>query len=265
MRRTTPLLNRSAQSKLVFLMLLCLVLGQFTQAQVNVRDSILRVPMFTISAAYQVPGGDLSDRFGANGNIGFHFYQKETSNFIWGGGFEFLFGEKVKEDTILNIISTSNEQVIDGFGQYAALSFFERGFKVSAYAGKIIPIFDYNQNSGLMITLGAGFLQHKIEIQNPEQRAPQLNKEYKRGYDRMTNGFCITEFIGYMHLDNKRRVNIYGGFEFTQAFTQNRRSWNFDSRSADTAGRIDLLSGFRLGVVIPMYPKRGRTDIYFYD
>lgn len=259
------MLMKSTAQKQLAIVLFILVLSQYSQAQVNVRDSLLRVPMFTISAAYQAPGGDMADRFGANGNIGFHFYQKEESNFIWGGGIEFLFGENVKEDTILNIISTSTGQVIDGFGQFAAISFFERGFKVSAYGGKIIPIFSYNQNSGLMLTLGAGFLQHKIEIQNPEQRAPQLSKEYEKGYDRMSNGFSVTEFIGYMHLDNKRRVNIYGGFEFTQAFTQNRRSWNFDSRSADTAARVDLLNGFRLGVIIPMYPKRGRTDLYFYD
>lgn len=248
-----------------FIVLFVLMFSQFSQAQVNVRDSTLRVPMFTISGALQIPGGDLANRFGTNGNIGFYFNQKEQSNFIWGGGFEFIFGENVKEDTILNIISTSTGQVIDGFGQFAAVSFFERGFKVNAFAGKIIPIFDYNKNSGLMLTAGVGFLQHKIEIQNPEQRAPQLSKEYERGYDRMSNGICFTEFIGYMHLDNKRKLNFYGGFEFTQAFTKNRRSWNFDARAADTSSRVDLLSGFRVGLVIPMYPKRGRTDLYFYD
>ena len=50
-------------------------------------------------------------------------------------------------------------------------------------------------------------------------------------------------------------VNFYGGFEFTQGFTKNRREMNFDTGQKDDLARLDMLFGFRLGWVFPIYKR----------
>jgi hypothetical protein len=114
-----------------------------------------------------------------------------------------------------------------------------------------------------MLTAGGGIMQHKIHIVNSGNTAPQLDDEYKKGYDRLTNGFALTEFVGYKHLSRNRVWSFYGGIEFTQAFTVSRRDYNFDTMSADEAGRFDQLLGFRIGWVFPLYGRQPK-EFYYY-
>jgi hypothetical protein len=92
---------------------------------------------------------------------------------------------------------------------------------------------------------------------------PQLTGNYKKGYDRLTNGLAINEFIGYQMLSTNKRVNFYFGFEFTQGFTQSRRDFDFDTRSADTQKRFDSLMGIRAGWILPFYVGKGAAEIYY--
>ena len=58
-------------------------------------------------------------------------------------------------------------------------------------------------------------------------------------------------------------VNFYGGLDFYQGFTKSRRSWDYSLMRADTENRIDLLSGFRIGWILPLY-KQGSRKKYYY-
>jgi hypothetical protein len=122
----------------------------------------------------------------------------------------------VKENDILNNYLTSDGNIIDGNGEYSNILLYERGYKFDIKIGKIFPIIGPNKNSGLLATLGFGFIQHKIKIDTPNNSIPYLEGEYSKGYDRLCNGFALTEFLGYMHFSNKRMVNLYGGLECTQ-------------------------------------------------
>lgn len=110
---------------------------------------------------------------------------------------------------------------------------------------------------------GAGLLQHKIRIETIGNTVPQLDKEYKKGYDRLSNGLSLHEMIGYYHFGNKHLINFYAGFEFIQAFTENRRSYNFDEMKKDETKRVDLLFGIRAGWMLPVY-RRAPQKFYFY-
>lgn len=232
------------------------------KAQFNVRDSAVSFVMLGGTFAYQVPGGDLAKRFGNNFNVGGTFQWKTKKNWIFGIDGDFLFSDQVKEKNILDKISTSQGFIIGEDGYYADIFLYERGFMFSAKAGKIFPVIGPNPNSGLMATLGVGLLQHKIRIEDKGNTAPQLSDEYKQGYDRLTNGLSLTEFIGYVNFGNHRLVNFSGGFEFTQAFTKNRRDFNFDTMMKDDKSRLDLLFGIRVAWIIPLYKRMPREFYY---
>ncbi len=228
----------------------------------NIRDSSVSFLMIGGTFAYQMPGGDMADRFGNDFNVGGTFQWKTKKNWIFGIDGNFFFSDAVRESNILDKISTSQGYVIGEDGYYADVFLYERGFIFSGKAGKIFPVIGPNRNSGLMTTLGVGLLQHKIRIQDSGNTAPQLSDDYKKGYDRLTNGLSLTEFLGYVNFGSHRLVNFMAGFEFTQAFTKNRRSYNFDTMMRDDKSRLDLLFGFRVAWIIPLY-KRMPKEYYY--
>ncbi len=173
----------------------------------------------------------------------------------------YLFGEDVKEDGILDSIATVDGYIIDLEGKLADIRIFERGFTLHAQYGHLFPIKEIspNRNCGILVTFGVGMLQHKIRILDNGGRSPQLSGDYLKGYDRMTSGLSFSQFVGYWYMSNSRYVNFYFGFEAMQGITKSRRSWDYDLRSADTRQRTDLLWGFRAGWVIPLY-RRHKGD-----
>jgi hypothetical protein len=231
-------------------------------AQVSVEDSIIATPMFYGNFAQQLPRGMLSERFGTNSYIGAGFMNKTAKNWMYGVDFNFIFGGNVKERDILRNIDTPSGSVIDQHGALAEIRLFQRGYFSSVRFGRMFPVFGQNPNSGIFVLGGVGFLQHKIRIENPGNAAPQIYGEYKKGYDRLTNGFSTSQFIGYMFLSNNRLLNFFGGVEFVQGFTQSRR-FDFDNNSQDLTKRLDLLSGIKAGWIFPLY-KKVPNKFYYY-
>ncbi len=215
-------------------------------------------PMFSIAYQIQVPGGDLADRYGINSNIGGSFMYKHKSNLFIDITGNFIFGSNLKGDAvnIFDSILTSNDNIINEYGEYAKVITSERGFFMGGKIGYIIPgLFKNNPNSGIMISLGGGLLQHKIRIENDGNNAHQILVDYKKGYDKLTNGFSATQFVGVSYFGKQSLVNFYAGFEFYQAWTQSRRSYDFNYKGPDMLKRIDLLSGLKVGWIIPIYKR----------
>jgi hypothetical protein len=113
-----------------------------------------------------------------------------------------------------------------------------------------------------MLNIGGGMLQHKILIDNEDRNVPSISGDYKKGYDRLSNGFALREFIGYQFLSNYRLINFYAGVEFIQAWTKCRRIVNFDTMQRDLTKRHDLLIGIRVGWLLPIYNRM--PDEYYY-
>jgi hypothetical protein len=231
-------------------------------AQNQVRDSSLFNPHFSVSMAYQWPGGDLADRFGNSGSPGVGFHIKSRSNWYYGIQGNYIFGNRVNEPGLLSNLRTVNGEVLDDQGQIAVLFIQQRGFSVMLEGGKLIPVFGPNPNSGILLKGGVGLLQHRIRIEHQTNPIAQLEGEYEKGYDRLTNGLAVGQFVGYYHMSNNRLINFFAGIECQQAFTQNRRDFNFDTQTADTQQRFDLLLGIRAGWCLHLY--RRISDEYFY-
>ncbi len=234
--------------------------GQLSDYVINKGNGIL----VNLSYGAQMPGGDIKPRFGNNSNLGLGVeYIRDETNWIFGLEGYFIFGSNVKQD-VLATLRTPEGFIIGNDRNYANIQLRERGVYVGGLVGKIISFSETKKRSGLRLTLGAGLLQHKIRIQDdPDRSVPQLLGEYKKGYDRLSNGLAFNEFIGYQRLSENKRLNFYIGIELTQGFTQNRRDFNFDTEARDDAKRMDFLFGIRAGWVLPFYFGQSADEIYY--
>lgn len=224
-------------------------------------------PMWIIgpSVAFQSPGGDLGDRFGNNFALGLGAAYKFKSNWEVGIDGQFMFGSDVlNSEAILDGLLTANGNIINSSGGYADLRVFERGVYGDVNVSRIFNSLGVNENSGLKLTLGAGYMVNWIEFDNIGNDSPQILGEYTKGYDRLSGGIMLRESIGYLFLSSKRRINFQLSFELIQAFTTNLRGINYDTGLEDSDVKADLLYGIRLNWYIPIYQKSS-DNTYFFD
>jgi len=233
-------------------------------AQVSVHDSSIVVPMIYATYAYQFPGGDLAKRYGGNSSIGGGFMVKTKSNWLIAVEGNYLFGGTVKNgDSLVKGISTPQGYVINSNGFYAEIGYAERGYNLFLKFGKVFPVISRNPNSGPLVMVGAGFMQNKIRIHDGDNTAPQIAGDYKKGYDRLNNGFEMSASVGYLFLSDSRLINFFAGFEFMQSWTTFRREVNFDTGKHDGSTLSSQFYGIKVKWIIPMY-KRKPKDFYLY-
>lgn len=245
-------------------LLLLTLAASSLQAQVNVKDSAITAPIIYATYSYQFPGGDLADRFGSNSSIGGGFLVKTSGNWLIGAEGNYLFGGTVKDQqSMLVLVSTPEGQIIDANGMYGDVVLYERGFSVYGYFGKLIPVLSPNPNSGITITAGGGYLRNKIRVHNPNNTAPQLYGDYKKGYDKLNGGPAVSASIGYTYLSNSRLTNFSVSFEFIQAWTKRMRDYNFDLKGPDPESYSSQFFGIKACWFIPLY-KRKPKDFYLY-
>ena len=251
--------------KLFFPILIALLLFFIkpVSCQVSIKDKGITIPMIYAAYSYQFPGNDMKERFGGTSQLGPGFQVKTSSNWIIGAEFDFIFGSNVKNGfDILEDIMTSDGNIINGDGVPSVVALFERGYNFNVRFGKLFAVLSPNPNSGIVIMGGIGYLQHKISIQVENESAPQLKGDYKRGYDRLSGGFAINEFIGYMYLSNSRILNFMVGVEFFQSWTKSKREYLFDLMGPDKEKRFDTMIGPKLVWMIPLH-KRAPKEFYY--
>lgn len=241
------------------LAILSLFFSLLAKAQI---DSAIALPLIGIHFGGQIPSFDMANRFGPNLKAGGCFMYKTKKNLLFGAEFNYMFGRNVKED-VLKQLKTSDGFVIDNEGYPADLRVTERGIGIHGFIGYVLKVANPNPNSGIMVSFGAGYLQHKINVYDAQQKVAALKDELKYGFDRLSNGVSLSQFIGYLFLSENRMLNFYAGFECYQAFTTSVRKMNYDTGLPDTGRRFDMLTGFRVGWVLPLYKKK--PNDFYYD
>ena len=250
-------------TKVLFLTLFLIGLFSIGYAQrVSFKAESIGISALSVNAGIYVPKGDLSHRFGNNSSVGVNFNRKMANNWLYGFDLNYHFGNNINESNILDSIRNSKGHILTDGGYAGDVRLFQRGFSTYVKVGKLFPVIGPNENSGILITTGLGFLQHKIQIEVIENNIPELTDDFKKGYDRLSNGLALNEFIGYWHMSNQKTFNFYVGADFTQAFTQSRRSYDFFSQRQDLQKRKDYLIGLKFGLIIPLY-KRMPKEFYY--
>lgn len=213
--------------------------------------------------SYHFTGGDLNDRFGAfPGITGGLAYIFPSGKWSLTAQYTYRYGSNVKEDVLANLRNERGIVVgIDGFP--ADLFLRQR-----AYSGMIglNRLYRLNPNQNLfwlVVGGGVGYMQHWIRLQDDRNTAAQINGLYEYGYDRMTRGLSLHQYVGIQYLSSNKRVNFFAGIELVQGFTAGVRKWDFDRRSEPESNRIDLLNGIRVGWILPFY-LNVNTEVIFY-
>lgn len=241
--------------KSLYLLLLLTTFSSFGQEE---RE---RIPRIDFHYQFQIPGGDMKERFGSNSNIGGSFHLKNKHNVFYEFSGGFIFSKNVNDLSLVDGISTPEGVIFDVDGRSATLALFERGFHLGLGVGYVSSLLAKNEHSGIYAKIGTIFLQHKIRLEHQNHDIPSLDKDYSKGYDKLSNGMGLEEEIGYYYTDPKNLLNFRIALNYVHTTTAGRRSYNFDEKQADNSSRKDNLLGFKVSFAIPLTGRK--ADNYY--
>lgn len=212
-----------------------------------------------VNYSRQRPVGILSNRFGDNNSVGFTLSYKFSRNILIQGSINTMFGSIVNENSVFDTMIGNGGYLLDVNGNYAEVKMYERGYNWHFDIGKVFPLGKFDRNSGLLVSVGAGFLQHKIKYTFQRNVLPQLEGNYANGYDRLSNGLMLRGFVGYQRIAENKMFNFIAGLEFLNGHTKSRRTYDYDTRRSDKQARIDNLLGLKFGVMINIGDRQAGT------
>ena len=216
--------------------------------------------------SYHFTMADLRKEFGNNLSIGMDISLKTKSNWSIDFGFNYYFNGKVENKILDNTFKyvTADGIFITNSGKASSeIEVDFRGLSFHLQGGKIIPVSQKYRNSGIWIKLGIGVMQHYLYIKNPQEEVPAIGTEYRKGYDRLTLGFSLNQFIGYMHLTKKNLLCFYGGIEFYEIFAKRQREYDFNLMRKDDSKLFESLIGIKVGWIIPLYKHKPYAEFEY--
>jgi len=258
--------SRNIHLMKTFLLTFTLTLTYYTTfGQRHIKDSIIATPWIAVHYGLNNSKADLAQKFGNLNHLGTLAGYKTKKNWFYGLEGNFIYGNQVQLNGMFNHLLDAQGTVTDVNGDIGKVVVTARGFNTNLVIGKIIPFLSPNKNSGIFINAGIGFLAHRYRIDTQDQVIPQLELEYRKGYDRYSIGPNLSQFVGYSFMSNYGLVNFYGGFYAQQGFTKNQRTIFFDQPEipVSTKTMVDIQIGVKLGWLIPIYkrqPKEYYTD-----
>lgn len=217
-----------------------------------------------IAYTYQQPGGDLANRFGDMHQVGTAITLKSKRNWVAEAELGYQFGDQIREQNLFLFLTNSSGYIANTGGFPANYYLSERGLNMTIRGGKVFQLFESYPNTGIIATIGAGYYLHKLYINNKTNDIPTLTSDLQRGYDRLTGGFGMSGFLGWVFHSRNRFINFYAGVEYVQAYTYSLRKYNYDTRSSDTRQRLDAMTGFKFGWIIPIYLNSSEEDEFMF-
>lgn len=232
--------------------------GLFVTPKVETRKGLL----IALNGNLTIPAADFAKRFGVGYSFGPSVLYKTKKNWLFGAKADFIFGSRIKEDSFLINLQQSNGGIIGQNGIRSSLRVFERGYSIGLQAGKIFSFSPKQPDNGLMVLSAVGFIQHKILINDPNGNIAQIQDQYRRGYDRLANGWFVEQYAGYTYFGKNGLINFHIGLNLLVGFTQGRRDYLLDVRRPGTEKRTDIIWGLRGGWYIPVF-KRKSEEFFF--
>lgn len=228
----------------------------------NFKTDKLLVPSVTANFGVSLPMADLK-RYSGFSQAGASFLIKFKNNAILSAEGVTLFTNKHKGESPLQSILNSNGTITDGDGNPAQFAIGVRGMQLQVRGGYICSKFAHNPNSGITVSAGVIFFQSKYWIDQRGNNAHQIMNDYVKGYDKLSSGFGLSQFIGYTYYHNKNFWNVYAGIEFSEAWTKDRRDWDFALMKKNDVSYFDAAATFKIGWIIT-FIHREADEVYYF-
>ena len=232
--------------------------AQKLQEKISAVDSASLFVYTQFEFSYNIPLADLRKDFKNFLSVGTGINVKTKSNWIIGFTFNYQFEGKVRADVLeqefKHLVPAGANYFISNDGTATnEISVDYRGLQFTLMAGKVFCFTPRFRNSGLVLKAGIGVLQHYMHITNPNNKVLSLNEEYRKGYDRLTLGFSLYQFIGYQHLTKKNLLCFYGGIEVVENWAKRQRAYDFSLMGKDNNRYFESYIGFKVGWIVPLY------------
>ena len=231
----------------------------------SVRHGVL----LNINGGYDVPAGDMGKRFDNSWRLGPAVMYKTKSNWLMGARFDFITGRNVNEDSLMVNIRDKYEtgkrnlyEFINNSGQRIGVPVYQRGYAVGLTLGKIFSHSKDHPDNGFVEMTTVGFMQHKINIYDKDRTVEQLNDGLRKGYDRLTNGLFVGQYVGYVYFAQNKLINFSLGLDCMVGFTKGRRDFLYDVMRPDNANRLDVLIGIRGGWYLPIFSRKSEDLVF---
>jgi hypothetical protein len=225
--------------------------------------------LLMLNGGFDMPGADMAKRFDNSWRFGPGLTYKTKSNWLIGAKFDFIIGRNIKEDSLMINIRDkyeSNKQnlyeFINNDGQRIGVPVYQRGYSVGLSVGKIFSRSKDHPDNGFTILTSGGLVQHRINIYDKDKSVMQLRNDYIKGYDRLTNGFFVEQYVGYSYFARNKLVNFTIGLDVLVGFTKGRREYLYDVMRPDDAKRLDMLFGIRGGWIVPMFKRKSEEMMF---
>ncbi|MBL0911112.1 MAG: hypothetical protein IBJ09_01975 [Bacteroidia bacterium] len=228
----------------------------------NVRDTSVAITMVRPQAAFILPMGELMDRTGFFYTVGGSILTKTASQWMFGAEGCFYNGNIIREPGHLQNLLTSEGGLIAQSGEFGDVNRFFRGFSFSALFGRLFPVGKPNMNSGFYVTFGLGYIQHKIRTEVRGNNVWPLNGDYKKGYDRLSGGFMLSQFAGYQYINNKRTITFFAGLELNQALVKSYRGFNYDTQEIDNRWKFNGMFSVKGGWLFNIYHRKQTKEYW---
>lgn len=221
--------------------------------------------LFVPHVAFNSPGAELKERFGNFTSLGLAVDYKLKSNLVIGLDYDWFFSDNVKDNGIFSNIGGPSGNIIDENGDFAVIQLNMKGNYATVNVGYLLNLSKKEPNSGLLLSVGVGAMQHRIDIISSQVTIPQLNDEYEYGYDQLTYGFATKQYIGYQHLTEKNKYQFRIGVEYNQGFLQGRRTWDYDANISGLSKQFATTAVLKFGLVVPVFTKQAKDEEFFID
>ena len=217
--------------------------------------------LFFVGGGLNMPLADMADRFGTYGEISGGYQYMSSGNWIFGIDYGFHFGESVKEDALSSLRNTTGQIITTG-ERYGEIFQRMRGQYIGLEIGRLWQL-DNSVRRGIKTTVGAGIMEHQIRITDQLQATEKIFGERKKGYDKLSRGLSLRQYVGYHHLSNNKRINYNLGLEFTQGFTTAVRSIDWNTGLPNEGNRLDMSVAIKLEWMLPFYTGKSSEEVYY--
>lgn len=253
-------INLPRKGHIIFGLLMAAIMcvQQLPAQDIDMEQNLL---MIHANGGTGLPGADLAERFGMYGKAGAALSYRFSDNWYASFSGDFIFGGEVRDSDALDQVMTESGRIIGTDGILYLPELQMRGWQFMAWGGKLFPLNEANKATGVLTMIGAGFLQHKINYFLSESgTVPQITGDYAKGYDRLSNGFCVAEYIGYHYMSTNRLINFNIGLEMVQGFTANRRGFDYGKATTVSGNHFDLMFNLKFSWILPFY-KRDKIEV----